>query len=68
MITSPLLSNVRHRAMITPVSPLLTGLIHISPIYWRIYCWFELVLKMGTARWIGLQMQCSTQFHCSKNI
>jgi len=27
MITSPLLSNVRHRAMITPVSPLLTRLI-----------------------------------------
>jgi len=24
MITSPLLSNVRHRAMITPVSPLRT--------------------------------------------
>jgi len=26
MTTSPLLSNVRHRAMITPVSPLLTRL------------------------------------------
>jgi len=31
MITSPLLRNVRRRAMITPVSPLLTRLIHISP-------------------------------------
>ena len=29
MITSPLLSNVSHRAMITPVRPLLTRLIHI---------------------------------------
>jgi len=27
----PFLSNVRHRAMITLVSPLLTGIIHISP-------------------------------------
>jgi len=32
MITSPLLSNVRHRAMITPVRPLLTRLIHISGV------------------------------------
>jgi len=31
MITSPLLSNVHHRAMITPVSLLFTRLIHISP-------------------------------------
>jgi len=30
MITSPLLSNVRHRAMITQVRPLVTRLIHNS--------------------------------------
>ena len=37
MITSPLLSNVRHRKTITPVSPLLTRLIHISPSCWQEY-------------------------------
>ena len=35
MITSPLLSNVHHRAMIMPVSLSLTRLIHISPSCWR---------------------------------
>jgi len=58
MITSPLLSNVRLRAMITPVSPLLTRLIHISLIYWTIYCSFEIILKMRTVHWIGLQINC----------
>jgi len=52
MMISPLLSNVRHRAMITPVSPLFTRLIHISPS-------FEIILEMGTVRWIGLRIQCS---------
>jgi len=37
MIISPLISNVCQRAMITPVSPLLTRLIHISPSCWTIY-------------------------------
>ena len=41
MITSRLLSNVHHRA-ITPVSPLLTRLIHISPSCWTIYRSFEI--------------------------
>jgi len=47
MITS-LLSNVRHRAMLTPVSPLRTRLIHISPSCWTIYRSFEIILEMGT--------------------
>jgi len=67
MITSPLLSNVCHRAMITPVSLLLTRLIHVSPSYRKMYCSFEMILKMGTVHWIGLQTQCSIQIH-SKNI
>jgi len=37
MITSSLLSIVRHRAMITPVSRLLATLIHISPSCWTVY-------------------------------
>ena len=66
MITSPLLSNVRHRAMITQVSHPLTRLIHISPSCWTIYRGFEIILEIGTVRWIGLQIQCSIQIHCFK--
>jgi len=55
MITSPLLSNVRHRAMIMPVSPLRTGLIHIIPSCWTIIYSFEIILKMVTAHGIGFQ-------------
>jgi len=54
-----MLSNVRHRAMITPGSPPLTRLIHIRPNYWTIFHSFGIILKMGTVRWIGLQMQIS---------
>ena len=56
MMTSPLLSNIRHRAMITPVSPLLTRLIHISPSCWTIYHPFEIIREMVTVHWIGLQI------------
>jgi len=49
MITSPLLSNVRHRAMITPESPLSTKIVHISPSRWTIYYSFKIILKMRTA-------------------
>jgi len=65
MITSPLLNNVRHR-LLTPVSPLLTRLIHISPSCWTIYCLFEFILEMGTVHWIGLQIERSIQIHCFK--
>jgi len=44
MIASPLFSNVRQKAMITPASPLLTTLVHISPSYWTIYRSFEVIL------------------------
>ena len=40
-----LLRNVRHRAMTTPVSPLRTRLIHISPSYWTISRSFEIILE-----------------------
>jgi len=45
--------------MITPVSPLLTRLIHIRPSYWTIFRSFDIILEMGTVYWIGLQMQWS---------
>ena len=62
MITYPLLSNVHHRAMITPVSLLLTRLVHISPSCWTIYRSSESILEMGNVSWIGLQIQCSTVY------
>jgi len=43
-----IVDNVRHRAMITPVSPLLTRLIYISPSCWTICCSFESILEMET--------------------
>jgi len=48
MITSSLLSNVRHRAMITPENPLSTKIIHIRPSCRTIFYSFEIILKMGT--------------------
>jgi len=68
MITSPLLSNVRHRAKMRPVCPPLTRFIHISPSCWTIHRSFEIILEMGTVHWIELQIQCSIQVHCFKNI
>jgi len=66
MITSALLSNLRHRAMMTPVSPLRARLIQISTSCWTIYCSFEIILEMVTVHWIGLQIQFSIQIHCFK--
>jgi len=45
MITRQLLRNIRHTAMITPVSSLRTKLIHICPSYWTIYRSFEMNLE-----------------------
>jgi len=45
MKTFPLLSNVRHRAMIMPVSHPLAKLILISPSCWPIIVYLKLFLK-----------------------
>jgi len=58
-MTSPLFSNVRQKATITPASPLLTTLVHISQSYWIIHRSFKIILEMGTVHWIGLHIQCS---------
>jgi len=58
--------HTAHRAMLTPVSPLLARLIHISPRCWTIYRSFENILGTGSVPWIGLQIQCSIQIHCFK--
>ena len=66
MITSLLLSNLRHRAMITLVSRLLARLIHISPSCWTIYLSFEIILEIGAVHRIERQIQCfiCIQIHC----
>ena len=66
MRTRPLLRDVRHKAMIAPVSPLSTRLIHISPSYWTIYRSFEIILEWGTVHWLGIRSQYSMQIHCFK--
>ena len=55
METRRLLRNARHRAIITPVNPLRTRLIHISPSYKTIYRSFEIILKRETS--IGLEFK-----------
>jgi len=45
MRTHRLLRNIRHRAMITPVRPLRTRIIYISPSYWTVYHSFEIILE-----------------------
>ena len=64
LIGFPLLSNVRHRAMMMPVFPPLTRLILISPSCSTIYRIFKIILEMVTVYMIELQTQCSTQVHC----
>jgi len=68
MITSPLLSNVRHRAMLTPVSPLRTRLIHISPSCWTIYRSFEIILKMELSTGLDFKSNVLYKSIASKNI
>jgi len=62
MITFPLLNNIHHRAIITPIIPLclVIRLIHIINMScWTICRSFKIILEMGTVHWIGLQIQCS---------
>jgi len=55
MRTCPLLRELRHKAMITPVSPLRARLIHISSSYWTILCSFEIILEWELS--IALEFQ-----------
>jgi len=49
MRTCPLLLNTHHRTMITPLDPLHTRLIHISPSCWTLYRSFEIILEWGSS-------------------
>ena len=68
MITSPMLSNVRHKAMITPVSPLPTRLIYIIPSYSTFYRSFEIILEMGTVHRLEFISNVLRKSIASKNI
>jgi len=45
MIGVPLLNNVRHRAMITPVRPLLTSYIRLARVVGQIVVYLKLFSK-----------------------
>jgi len=47
MRTPPLLLNARHRAMITPVTPVCSVLMYISASYWTIYRSFGIIREWG---------------------
>jgi len=64
MRTPPLLLNARHRAMITPVSPVRSVLMYISPSYWTICRSFEIIREWGPST--GLEFKCCMQIHCFK--
>ena len=55
MRTRTLLRTAHHRAMITPVGPLRTRLIRISPKYLKIYRSFEIILEWELS--IGLEFK-----------
>jgi len=66
MKISPLLSNVRHRAMRTPVSRLLTRLIHISPELLDSLSFVWNYSRNGSCPLDWTSNQCSIQIHCFK--
>jgi len=68
MRTRPVLRNARHRAMITPVSPLCARLIHISPSYWTIFRSFEIILVMELSIGLDFKSNVLCKSIASKNI
>jgi len=62
MRTCALLRNPHHQAMITSVSPLRTRPIYISPIYWIIFCSFEIILERELS--IGLELKANVLCKC----
>jgi len=64
MITSPLLSNARHRAVITPVSPLSIGSFILARVAGQFFIRLKLLSKWELPE--GLNFRC--KFIASKNI
>ena len=68
MLNSPLLSNVRQRAMITPVSPPLARLIHIRRSCWTICRSFEIFSKWELSTGMNFKSNVLHKSIASKNI
>ena len=68
MRTCALLRNRRHQAIITPFSPLQPRLIHISPIYWIIFCSFEIILERKLSIGLEFKVNVLCKSTASKNI
>jgi len=68
MRTRPLLRNVRHRAVVTPVSPLRIRLNHVNSSYWIIYRSLEIILAWELS--IGMEFKSNVLYKsiASKNI
>ena len=54
--------------MITPVSPLRTRLVHVSPIYWIIFCSFEIILERKLSIGLEFKVNVLCKSIASKNI
>jgi len=68
MTTSPLLSNVRHRAMIAPVSPLTTRFIHINPSCCKIFIRLKLFSTWELSMGLHFKSNVLYKSIASKNI
>jgi len=68
MRTCPLLRNVRHRYLITLITPLRTRFIRISPSFWTIYSSFEINLEWGPSIGLKFKSNALCKFIASKNI
>ena len=66
MKTRPLLRDVRHRAMIAPVSSLRNRIIHINPSYWTIYRSFEIILEWKLSIGLEFDSNVPSKFIASK--
>jgi len=66
MITSPLLSKVRHREMITLVSPPLTTLIHVSRVVGQFIVRLKLISKWEPPIGLNFKSNVFVQIHCFK--
>jgi len=68
MTTSQLLSNVRHRAMIAPVSPLSIRFIHIIPSCSKIFDRWTLFSKWKLSMGLDFKINVLYKSIASKNI
>jgi len=68
VITTPLLSNVRHRPMITPVSPLLTSSFILTRVTGQLFVRLKLFSKWKLSIWLDFKCNVLYKSIASKNI